>query len=62
MNKTLEGLARTSLKIDLKHAPEALERAFKRAFSPENLSLDINTIIDNIPHHKLSLAMDLVDG
>ena len=57
MNKTLQDFARVQLKEMLAQCTEAQQMLFKRMYSHKDLTLDINTVVDNMPEEKLDWAM-----
>ena len=57
MNDELQLFARNELKEGLALCTEAQRLIFKRMYSHENLDLDINDAVDNMPEEKLDLAM-----
>jgi len=61
MNKGLEDYARKLIKEGLVQLPENWQIMFKRMYSHDNLDIDINTLVDNMPEDKLDWAMQQVE-
>lgn len=61
MNKYLTSYARNHLKAGLSQLTESYQMMFKRMYSYNNIELDINTVVDNIPDKKLDWAMQQVE-
>lgn len=57
MNDTMQIFARNELKEGLAQLSDAHRHFFKRMYSHENLDLDIDTVVDNMPEEKLDNAM-----
>ena len=57
MNKSLQSYARAQLKEMLAKCTEGQQHFFKRMYSHQNLELDINDVVDNMPDEKLDWAM-----
>lgn len=57
MNTHLQQFARTTLKVDLCWCSDDQRMIFKRMYSHNNLTLDINKVVDNMPSDKLDWAM-----
>jgi len=60
MNKQLQDFARAELKKGLAELEEKHIILFKRLYSHKDLTLDINTVVDNMPEDKLDWAMQQV--
>ena len=60
MNKQLQQFARATLKDGLSKLTEREITVFKRMYSHEDLTLGIDTVIDNLPASKLDWAMEQV--
>ena len=60
MNKILETYARKWLKENLSHCTYDQKQRFNQMYSSENILLDINTVIDNMPVDKLDCAIEQV--
>lgn len=60
MNKQLQEFARNQLKEGLGRLPESNQMLFKRMYSHEDLSRDINDVVDFMPEEKLDWAMQQV--
>lgn len=61
MNKILETYARNWLKENLPHCTYNQKQVFKQMYSSKNVSLDIETIIDNMPTDQLDYAIEQVE-
>ena len=61
MNNTLDKYARDELKAGLKKVSENMQLLFKRMYSHQNLNIDIDTVVDNMPAKKLDWAMQQVE-
>lgn len=57
MNKTLEIVARGFIKDYLNRCTESQILMFKRMYSPDNLDLPINDVVDRMDSSKLNHAM-----
>ncbi len=57
MNDTLQEFARTQLKAMLAECTDSQQSMFKRMYSYTDLTLDIDTVVDNVPVEKLDWAM-----
>lgn len=60
MNNELQAFARTSLKEGLSQLNEKQQAFFKRMYAQGGMDLDINAVVDKIPHQKLDNAMEQV--
>ena len=60
MNKQLVKFAKDTLKEGLAKLPESHHLIFKRMYSYKNLTLDINTVVDNMDEDRLDWAMEQV--
>ena len=60
MNEQLQEFARGELKSGLMLLPEAAHLLFKRMYSPDDLSVHIYDVVDNMPEEKLDWAMQQV--
>jgi len=61
MNSQLEKFARDTLKEGLAELTEANHLIFKRMYSPDDLTLDINEVVDSMPSNRLDWAMQQVE-
>ena len=61
MNKQLSKFARDTLKDGLSKCTESQILMFKRMYSPKNLELPINEVVDDIDESKLDWAMQQVE-
>ncbi len=57
MNESLQNYARAQLKRMLVRCTKDMQLMFKRMYSHKDLTLDINTVVDNMPEEKLDWAM-----
>lgn len=57
MNDKLQNYARSELKKMLAKCTEPQQLLFKRMYSHSDLTLDINSVVDNMPEDKLDWAM-----
>jgi hypothetical protein len=62
MNEQLKNFAKTQLKDGLKQLPDNMQTIFKRIYSPDNLELSIDEVVNNIPQEKLDWAMRQVEN
>lgn len=62
MNKTVANFTREQIKTGLKQLPESWQFLFKRMYSHNNLELDIDTVVYNIPDEKLERALQQVEN
>lgn len=62
MNKTVSDFTRDSIKMGLKQLPERAQLLFKRMYSHNNLDLDIEKVVDNMPDEKLDWALSQVEN
>lgn len=60
MNPTIDAFARQQIKDGLAKLPEKNHMIFKRMYSPKNLELDINTVVDKMDSSKLDWALTQV--
>ena len=60
MNDQLQEFARNELKDGLKQCTEGQQLLFKRMYSHNNLSANIDELVDIIPEEKLDWAMEQV--
>jgi len=60
MNNQLQEYARNQLKVELALCTEGEQHLFKRMYSPKNLELDIESIVDLMDESKLDWAMTQV--
>ena len=60
MNEDLQEFARNTLLERLSQCTEEQNFCFKRMYSPDDLTLDIETVVKNMPVENLSWAMDQV--
>lgn len=61
MNKTIETSIRDDIKNMLTECTEPQQMVFKRMYSHNDLSLDINKVVDNIPIDRLDWAFSQVE-
>ena len=61
MNEELQNFARLELKAGLAKLPESNQKMFKRMYSHDDLSRDINDVVDIMPECKLDHAMQQVE-
>lgn len=62
MNKTVSDFTREQIKMGLKQLPENWQLMFKRMYSHENLELDLEIIVDNMPDEKQDWALSQVEN
>ena len=62
MNQQLQDYARAEIKRGLSKLPEKCELMFKRMYSHEDLTKDINVVVDEMPEDKLNWAMEQVQN
>lgn len=62
MNNKLKSFAREELKKGLSQLPDGWHRRFKQMYSPKNLDMDINDVVDKMPEEKLDWAMQQVEN
>lgn len=62
MNDILQKFARDVLKTNLNYLDSAHHRIFRLMYSPYNLELDINLVVDDMPADKLDWAMQQVQN
>lgn len=62
MNEHLAIFARQTIKEGLQVCSDVQLGLFKRMYSPNDLNLHIDTVVDNIPVEKLSWAMTQVQN
>lgn len=60
MNKELQGFARKRIKEGLALCTKPQREMFKRMYSPRDLEMPINAMIDAMPSDKLDRAMTQV--
>lgn len=60
MNDVLKKFARQTLKTGLAACGDKERHIFKRMYSPKDLTLDINVVVDRMPEEKLDWAMQQV--
>lgn len=58
MNEDLQEFARSTLLERLAQCTEEQNFRFKRMYSPDDLTLDIEAVVENMPVEDLSRAMD----
>lgn len=61
MNDKLRKFAKDYLKNELPKLSAKSINLFKRMYSHQNLDLDINDVVDNMPNEKLDWAMQQVE-
>ena len=61
MNNELEKFARKSLKEGLAKLNDSHRHMFKRMYAHEDMSLDINLVVDRMPVDRLDTAMSQVE-
>ena len=57
MNNILQNYARAQLKEMLARCTKDMQMLFKRMYSHKDLTLDIDTVVNNMPEEKLDWAM-----
>jgi len=62
MNEQLRSFARQQLKDGLAQLPMGWQMVFKRMYSPKNLELLVNEVVDAMPDDKLDWAMQQVQS
>lgn len=62
MNQQLQEFARATLKDGLSRLSEREQLVFKRMYSHEDLTLDIDTVVNNMPSDRLDWAMRQVEN
>jgi hypothetical protein len=60
MNEQLQNYAREEIKKGLVLLPESWQHTFKRMYSFDNLTKNINDVVDDMPQDKLDWAMQQV--
>ena len=60
MNINLKNYAKEEIKSGLRQCTEGQQMKFKRMYSPKNLDLSIDEVINKIPDDKLDWAMQQV--
>jgi hypothetical protein len=60
MNKKLQELARKTLKEGLSKCTDEQKLVFARMYYPNNIDLDYEVVVDNMPADKLDWAMSQV--
>jgi len=61
MNNKLQDFARDDLKEGLAQCTEEEQHFFKRMYSPDDLELPIDDVVDSLPDEKLDWAMQQVE-
>lgn len=62
MNNTVSEFTRQQIKDGLNQLPESWQMMFKRMYSHNNLDLDIDEVVDNMPDEKLDWALSQVEN
>lgn len=62
MNKQLAEFARSTIKDGLRQLPDKSVVIFKRMYAKGNMSLDIETVVDQMPDEKLDWAMQQIEN
>ena len=62
MNNKVSDFTREEIKDGLKQLPEKWQLMFKRMYSHNNLELDIDSVVDNMPDDKLDWALTQVEN
>lgn len=62
MNNKVSNFTREEIKQGLKQLPESWQLMFKRMYSHENINLDIDAVVDNMPDEKIDLALTQVEN
>jgi septation ring formation regulator EzrA len=62
MNEQLETYARTFLKENLPKLPESWQHRFRQMYSPDDLQMDMQDVVDCMPTGKLDWAMQQVSN
>lgn len=60
MNNQMQDFARSTLKDGLSKLPENWQMLFKKMYSPDDLSVNIEAVVDMVPEDKLDWAMQQV--
>ena len=60
MNNQLQKFGRDALKKGLAQLPESFQMMFKRMYSHEDLTADINNVVDALPEDRIDWAMQQV--
>ncbi len=60
MNDQMQDFARSTLKDGLVKLPESWQAMFKRMYSPNDLSANIEDVVNMVPASKLDWAMQQV--
>ena len=62
MNAQLQAFARHTIKEGLAQLPDVCVLLFKRMYSPGNLELPIEEVVDKMPEDRLDWAMQQVEN
>lgn len=62
MNSTIEKFTRQTIKDGLKRCTESQQFLFKRMYSPKNLELPIDEVVDKMPIEKLDWALTQIES
>ncbi len=62
MNNKVSNFTREEIKQGLKQLPESWQLMFKRMYSHENINMDIDAVVDNMPDEKIDLALTQVEN
>ena len=60
MNEELQNHARTKIKSGLDQCSDEQQKIFKRMYSHDDLTREINDVVDNMPSEKLDWAMQQI--
>lgn len=60
MNEELQNYARTKIKSGLAQCSEGQQKLFRRMYSHDDLTQEINDVVDNMPSEKLDWAMQQI--
>jgi hypothetical protein len=60
MNDELQVFARDRIKEGLSKLPKSNVKLFKQMYSPDDLTVNINDVVDNMPTDRLDWAMQQV--
>lgn len=62
MNNKVSNFTREEIKQGLKQLPESWQLMFKSMYSHENINLDIDAVVDNMPDEKIDWALTQVEN
>ncbi len=61
MNNTISSFAKQTLKSKIAQCTEPQQQVFKRMYSHKDLSLDLNTIVDNMSDDQIDRGLSQVE-